>query len=546
MVSAPANTPHHTTPGNRKTARRPFFAGKICCLWLTGWAWFLNTYNSSIQDFSIYDILFLFVFINAVLCAQTVFAFFANFCRVAAVPNALLALFAVINAFSLHIILVEGFINLPATVKFIAPVLGIAVAFVFFISLDDGGKIWNRTALAASAVLFAFPAGQSAFHHWKFFNLQRAEIKQTAPGETTSSPNIQAVRFLQKPNVYFISFDGLAPRTLVRRHFGTDKTVYQTALENQGFRILKNHFSRAPSTVLALNKFLAMDPDFYEKTEHKNFIFTGLAPSPLYEIFRANGYATYTNHFTPYFGFYQGKYVDHYVVPHRFAACLFLGEGHLFAFFTYCPMLSLLSREKILDNDLFKFGSVVHRDIDLQAVLNMYGGSLSKKESAVFLSYIFLPGHSFPVFHYLRPETHENFYRNFFSGGEKAAQAVEKIMNFIKQNDPGAVVYVFGDHGPWVSRGLKWNLTNPARQKFMIHDRYGVLGAIYPADTCRDYFSPSASPGYTTPDWAARQIVRCLAGGDDPFINPVKYPLDYNERGYGYPGGGDYADYLYE
>ena len=542
----------------RKTGRTRSFlsAGnfwrKIFCLWPLTWSWILHSYNSGVDDFSFHDTVFIFILVAAVLCVQTVLSFLSALFRAPLFSNILLAFFAIINIFSLQIVLIEEFSYWHEIVVFFTAVLGFCIAFVFFNSLDDGEKIWNNTALAGSLALFAIPAAQSAHHHWQVISIQHSDIRKIAPGEMTSSENVRAVRFLRTPNVYFISFDGLAPQSMVRRVFNFPGSEYETVLKTNGFRIFKNHFSRSSATTRALHKFLSLDPGFFNNAKDKNTLYNGITPSPLYEIFKANGYTTYTSHFNNYFGFYKGPHVDHYIVPKTLSACTFLNQSSasLFnSFFGYCRILHRLNAKGFFHGgDGFPvFRNEAIRKSDITETLKMYGDSLARKEHGVFLTYLFTPGHSFPPYHYKNLQTHAFFGKNFAAGSKTTTAAIELIIRFIKASDPGGIVYIFGDHGPWASRGLEWDSASSADRKFFVQDRYGVLGALYPADICGEYLTPDNFPGYVTTDMVARQIIRCLAGGEDPFIHPVKYPLEYYERyGFGEPEGGDFADYLYE
>ena len=90
-----------------------------------------------------------------------------------------------------------------------------------------------------------------------------------------------------------------------------------------------------------------------------------------------------------------------------------------------------------------------------------------------------------------------------------ATHQLEAILEHLKNNDPDAILYVYGDHGPWLSRGMSFD-DNPA---FVVQDRLGVLGGVYPPDACATYFDETLSKGYMTALDGVHAILRCLSGG---------------------------------
>jgi hypothetical protein len=85
-------------------------------------------------------------------------------------------------------------------------------------------------------------------------------------------------------------------------------------------------------------------------------------------------------------------------------------------------------------------------------------------------------------------------------------------------HDRDSIIFVFGDHGTYVSTGESFK----EARTFFVQDSFGVLGGIYPAATCSHYFNQAIKEkGYLTTTWVARLLVQCLANGDDPL--PASY-----------------------
>jgi hypothetical protein len=108
----------------------------------------------------------------------------------------------------------------------------------------------------------------------------------------------------------------------------------------------------------------------------------------------------------------------------------------------------------------------------------------------------------------------ETYHRHSVAAGKN----LRKLRDMIIAQDPGSIIFVFGDHGLYLATGESFR----ADRVFYVQDSFGVLGGIYPADTCSEYFDRAlADKGYMTTTWVARLLVQCLAGGDDPM--PVAY-----------------------
>ena len=96
-------------------------------------------------------------------------------------------------------------------------------------------------------------------------------------------------------------------------------------------------------------------------------------------------------------------------------------------------------------------------------------------------------------------------------------------------------MYVYGDHGPWLSQGVSFE-DNPT---FVVQDRLGVLGGVYPPDACATYFDETLSKGYMTTLDGVHAILRCLSGGQSALKTPRGPAIPYDTDR-------SYEEFLYE
>ncbi len=148
------------------------------------------------------------------------------------------------------------------------------------------------------------------------------------------------------------------------------------------------------------------------------------------------------------------------------------------------------------------------------------------------LSYISSPGHTPLDFSIYKPEDIIKYSKEFAS--EKDPQAASYILELIKnisENDQEYVIFILGDHGAWISRGIEKKVPamRPITPREFFQERHAVVAAVYPKDFCVDEFKEPLSTVRI-----GRIIVKCLSGGKDPLPTEYQANDDY------------YLDYLYE
>jgi hypothetical protein len=109
------------------------------------------------------------------------------------------------------------------------------------------------------------------------------------------------------------------------------------------------------------------------------------------------------------------------------------------------------------------------------------------------------------------------------------------------EKDKDGILLIIGDHGPWLARGMNYR-QDP---DFVVQDRFGVAGAVYPANVCPDYLEPLLKRKFVTPTRLVREVIRCLANGQDPFVSEPDYIL-YPQWRLDIDSPLRYDDFLYE
>ena len=484
---------------------------------------FAATYTSSAATFSESDLMGILVLggtVNTALLLGTLFSLRSR----RGIANAVLSLIVLASFATAHIIHTDLLTGNVAVLIALCAGSG-AGLFVTFCLIDE--LRWGGPALSAAALLgFGIVAGG---------HRETGDVPVT--GDVT---NIRDISFRETPNLYFVSFESMAPRALLKKYLGLETTKFHD-LFDISFRRFPNFFANAVTTTNSLNTVLALDVDVYSsqarelsaRGDNPNpFLFSGRNPSTLLGILHKNGYETTSIHGDSFFGSYKGKYINHYITFSNDSVCNLLDAGiRDFSFWGYCRFLvgkgTGWSREHWL------------REQELSA-LQITKVSAENKPQFV-MAHLIAPVHTGKLFRYDDAEQVEKFGAEYLDGSERAARHLNLIIRHLEENDPGAILLMYGDHGPLLSRGLQFE-DDPG---FVVQDHFGILGGVYPRDTCAGWFDEASSQGYMTILDAVHALLRCLSGGESPLIKPRKYtqpglgPIPLHDKPY-------YEDFLYE
>jgi len=487
---------------------------------------FALTYASGPDEFNTSDLYALGCLFPIVIGAQLLIAHFLI--RPRFLQNLFLSGCATANILSVNLILNDAYTALPQFVWLLTVLLAVFILFSIMNMMDDYPRMAKVITIIVASTVIGIVAEAVVF--------SGKSLEATADPGKTSAKNIRLVDFKTRPNVYFIAFDALMPRVLVRKFLELETTPYHDFLDAH-FRRFRNMFSNAPSTIGSLSSLLAFDFNYYKIVGKKDWrsLFSGRAPSPLLEIFKHNGYTTNTLYQNPYFGKEKGPYVDNYLTDLGNGVCEFLNEDFSkFVFLGYCQLrttklfTSLLKRLN-LSNDL--------NEIDF--LLAKLRSGLDEGKPQMFLGYIFSPKHTPNGFDWQKTKHVREYRRTYLRNSSTTAEYLEQLITFLSRVDPSAILYVFGDHGAFVPRGKEARNNDSSRH---VQGRYGVYGGIYPPDRCSESLSEPYAENFTTVMQGAHMIIRCLTDGEDAFIAPINYRLGH----FGTKSFHRYEDYLYE
>ena len=443
------------------------------------------------------------------------------------VVNAALAILAGLGIASAHVIHTGLFVTSPVLSSCLLVAAGVAL-FAAFGALDRHPSVGLALAALGALATGMFLAEQAAAP-------ATPASATAAPAPGVDMSNFRDVTFERRPNLYFVSFDAMAPRALLRKYMDVETTAFHEVFEPR-FRRFRNFFVNAISTKMSLQAVLALDERWLnlagsgQPTELE--IFSGGSPGPLFRILRNNGYETHTAYESEFFGKTKGPYVDHYFTGSAHTLCD-LVDPHVRAvsFWGYCWV-----GERLGPGD--------HTG-GKRRVLNYLLGISSRKGPQFVMAHLYTPGHTNLSFSY-HDEGHPRYFRsNYLRRSIHAAHLLALLLHHLRERDPEAILLVYGDHGPFLSR----NLAFADAPEFVVQDHYGALGGVHPPHACAHWFDEAQQRlGYLTLVDAAHVVIRCLSGGESALrVTQKEHAMVGDWKGV-VPGGdlARYSDFLYE
>ena len=337
--------------------------------------------------------------------------------------------------------------------------------------------------------------------------------KDPVEGDVT---NLREISFSKTPNLYFVSFDALVPRALLDRYLKLSTTNFHDRFDTK-FRRFPNFFSNAPDTEHSLSSLLALDLHVYSGQLNalkkrgagsRAFLFSGQNPSPLLDLLHRNGYETTSIYGDTFFGNKKGPYIENYITINNSTICNMLDPKiRNGAFWMYCSFFDRIHGSRDVPNAM-TVEQITKIDTD--------------GPPQFVIAYIYSPGHVEKTFRYDVPTDLETYRASYIKNSNEAAEFLETLIRHLEKNDPDGILFVFGDHGPFLSQGLPF----AGNREFVIHDHYGVWGGIYPRDACGPWLDEASNQGYMTILDAVHAILRCLSDGETVYLSdPPKYRI---------------------
>lgn len=372
------------------------------------------------------------------------------------------------------------------------------------------------------------------------------------PPESSTRPEFEDTRiveFTRRPNVYFLGFDALMPESLTSKLLQIEKPAYVDVIAKHGGTIIPNSFADQVATKRFWATIMNIVPSQLLRGRgigallYSDALVLGIEPSPVLATFLHNKYNTHFTFWNGYFGSRKGSYLTSYTTVEPYSTCSFLnGHQTLYGFLGYCISRGRLSTKRAPIRWLFLRGAseaISEQDNrqgefyfdHLRSVMHA-----SSSKPYFFASHFMSPGHTSSSYQRSADEFQE-FRKQYRTRSENAANVMDKMLSEIRATDPTAIIFVFGDHGSLVSRGLDY-ADDPT---FVVQDRHGNLNAVFGAEQCMPFLQPPEGEKIQTSSRIVAGLLQCLAGGESPLIRDHDFGRITQA-----PGNMRFEDYAYE
>jgi hypothetical protein len=366
--------------------------------------------------------------------------------------------------------------------------LALAVGLGAWMALRAG--ITRARVLLFTLVFTTLSLGQYAYGR---ITLSEAERKITsAPG---------AIPVKSNRNVYLISTESLHSPYAFRRLYGIENAPHVAYLKAEGFRVFDRAYSVETTTRLAYQRIMEYSKPLTSVWEVRRVLKSG---NSTFKSFQDAGYGIQFIYTSNYMALNHAL-VDHAYPETGFYICDNLRPS-FFYFICRQPVRTLINEV------LFGVKGKVTVGEEIAHLEERIRIAAADTRPWLTISHIAFPGHTPHDHRYDDASKVAAFRERTRSRIPQIASHYRQIVSTIKRHDPDAVIVTFGDHGMWLTRGMKPATPNAIfTVEDYIEDRYGVMIGVYPADFCTNRIFEGSSTSLL-----AKSVIECLNGNDAP------------------------------
>ncbi|MFC1830313.1 hypothetical protein ACFL0O_11980, partial [Thermodesulfobacteriota bacterium] len=285
------------------------------------------------------------------------------------------------------------------------------------------------------------------------------------------------IKFLKKPNVYFIVTESYPNRDALKTVYHIDNAAFYRQLKSNGFILYHNFYSNYKYSFSSLPSVFAMEHHYYQINLGNFDSIVGRSMieantyNPVVDTFKNNGYK----------------------IQYIHANNSLLTKGASVDFCSPTPG-NFLALEVFL----------IHQNIGKRSIFHLKGPnflnllntriSISTSQNEPYFSFFYImpPGHS-PSRWSTRSNTVVNkilsqFRKNYNTKIESANNLLIEIVKLIMGKDDDPLIIIAGDHGSWGYRFKEDANGDPIPDNLFILDRFGtLLGIRFPQDYSQNF-----------------------------------------------------------
>ena len=304
---------------------------------------------------------------------------------------------------------------------------------------------------------------------------------------TAQPDNIKSVKFVKKPNVYFIQPDGYANFSELRKeNYKVDYSKFEEFLMKENFKYYEDFRSNYASTLSSNSATFMMKHHYYnngtsfsEALNARNII---ISDNAVLSIFKNNNYKTHFISELPYLILNRPK-LGYDVSNFEVDDVSFIGTGLGETQDVIQPLKEYLNEDvdtsKFFFIELFNPGHIHGRKVDSEGI---EGERKLWRESLVY-----------------------------------ANERIFKVISSIKEKDPNSLIVIMADHGGFVGMEYTNQIYNKTQDKDLVNSIFTSTLAIH--------WPNNNAPNYDTSFKSAVNVFRILfsyLGEDDSYLKNLQ------------------------
>lgn len=357
-------------------------------------------------------------------------------------------------------------------------------------------KLWRKIPAALNAFIGFTTVTLFALQLWVSLTESLNPENQTKLAISPNFPTSKILAPKQKPNIYYLVFDGLGRLDILREMYKVDTKEFEKTLSELGFHIPSNSHSNYMQTLLSLSSTLNMtyldkiSNKVSKKSENRSILGDSLKNNFVMGLLKSLGYSSIF-HWTGYSGTKLIK------ADKTYGEELGIQEfENLILNQTFLP--PLLHKMRIL-----KSPYSVHRERILSTLDRIPSSDLEKSPRFV-MAHVMAPHPPFifekdgslidsdKTFGFFDADSFQGSREDYVNGYSKQVtyilNRIEEIATKITETDPTAIIIIQGDHGP--GSELIWESLERSNMK----ERAAAFIALRVSPELQEQISVSITP----------------------------------------------------
>jgi len=363
----------------------------------------------------------------------------------------------------------------------------------------------------------------------------------TLKKNSASVTKVVNFEFKKKPNIYLIGLDGLQTDKNINKFLHTNLEFTKDVKKNYLF--YRNSFAPKNPTWKSWVNILSL-ADKKDKASYQSFRGADNS-SNLINIFKSNGYKIFTGFTSASQGFSTGKFIDEFsIYSSTIKKSALCWRNHTFLnipkFYGIC--------RNFFTKILYDYEKLSESDYIINKLQNYNNSS----------PFIFLYHSTSMTIHRSNKNKFSKknkedlkFKKKYVKGFNEINLFLLKLSNYIKNNDPYGIVFLFGDHGIYTMGKINKKDFIMFNKDFILDRSAIALMSLKSKNECIPSKDASLLKSYSTTPRAILHVINCLKKNkhEDIKSNSLDENLELFNFGGGYLIYNDdimIKNYLYE